>query len=105
MISKTQFKKNRKRFDRWLLKISLLPKIVKCDDCNRLAISDNECLSLEYCRRVEIKFLCGSCKFPQYKDSLRTATRGNVMKIYGMRFVAKLNKFIPITEYSKGDSL
>lgn len=96
MISKSQAKKLKKRLKRWLLKISLLPKVVPCDLCKRLAISDPERLSLEYCRRVNISFRCGSCLYPQYQYTLCTPTRGNIGGIYGYRFVLKLNKFIPL---------
>ena len=82
MISKKQQKKNLKRLNKYLLKISLLPKVVECDKCMRLSVSDPECFSLAYCRRVKIPYLCGSCKFPNYKYTLRTSTRGNVNVIY-----------------------
>lgn len=78
MISKKQAKKLKKRLERWLNKIALMPKVVPCDNCNRLGVSDVECFDVGYCRRMGIRFLCGSCRFPQYKDTLRTSTRGNV---------------------------
>lgn len=78
MLSKKQQKRNKKYLDRWLQKISNMPKITKCDICHRLGLSDPECLSVEYCRRVGIKFKCGSCKFSQYENTLRCPTRGNV---------------------------
>lgn len=82
LISKKQQKKIQKHLTRWLQKMSLLPKMVQCDICNRLGVSDPECFSLEWCRKMGVKFTCGSCKFPQYQFTLRTPIRGNVGVIY-----------------------
>ena len=82
MQSKKELKRIKRYLEQYLLKISLLPKIVKCDKCNRYSLSDNDCFSLEYCRLMKIPFTCGSCKFPQYRDSLNTSVRGNVGIIY-----------------------
>lgn len=85
-----------KYLKRWLLKIKYSNKVVQCDKCNRLAISDYDRFNLEYCRKMKIPFTCSSCKFPQYADTLCCSTRGNVEKIYGKRFVPRLNKWIEI---------
>ena len=85
-----------KYLKRWLLKIKYSNKVVQCDKCNRLAISDPDRFSLEYCRKMKIPFTCSSCKFPQYADTLCCSTRGNVGKIYGKKFVPRLNKWIEI---------
>ena len=82
-LSKKQQKKIKKRLKQWLYKQSLKPKLIPCDKCIRLGISDPECLSLEWCRKMKIPFTCASCKFPQYKNTLKTPTRGNVGMIYG----------------------
>ena len=82
MLSKKQQKKNLKRIARFIQKMSLNPKPIKCDKCNRYGVSDPECISLEYCRKVGIPFTCGSCKWSQYENTLRCPTRGNVGVIY-----------------------
>lgn len=82
-LSKKRIKKNAKYLKRYLLKISLKPTVKQCEVCNRLGDSDPETLSYEYCKRVGIKFRCGSCKFPQYSEILKSPTRGNVNGIYG----------------------
>lgn len=75
----------------------IFPRVVNCDKCNRLAISHPERLSKEYCQRVGIPFLCGSCLYPQYEISLCSPTRGNIDKIYGKRFVPHKNEWVTIT--------
>ena len=82
-----------REFGEWL-QIKIKPEyLTACDDCNRMGISNPERLSKEYCHKMKISFRCASCLFPQYADSLKSPTRGNVEKIYGMRWVAHKNKF------------
>ena len=74
-----------REFGEWLQEKIKPIYVTKCDICNRLALSDPERFSKEYCRKMKIKFRCGSCLFPQYVDSLNTPMRGNVNLIYGMK--------------------
>ena len=81
--SKKQLKRIKRDSEMWMRKVQMIPKVIKCDNCNRFGISDPECFSIEYCRKHNVRFLYGSCRCPQYDNSLRNPTRGDVDKIYG----------------------
>ena len=55
----------------------------QCDLCPNLTHKEENQFTLDYCRRVNIPFRCGSCLFPQYRYTLCCPTRGNVYRIYG----------------------
>lgn len=69
-----------REFGEWL-QVKIKPEYLTNCICGRLAVSNPERLSKEYCKRVGIKFRCASCLFPQY-DNLKGSMRGNVNKIY-----------------------
>jgi len=77
-LSKKQLKRIKKYQVSWLQKINNLPKVVQCENCKRLGLSDPERFSIEYCHRVGIQFRCGSCLYPKYVHTLKNPTRGDV---------------------------
>ena len=71
-----------REFGEWL-QIKIKPEyLTTCDNCDRIAVSNPDRISKEYCKKVGIKFRCSSCLFPQY-DNLNGSMRGNINKIYG----------------------
>ena len=85
-----------REFSEWLQPKIKPEYLTTCDDCGRMAISNPDRLSKEYCKKMKIQFRCGSCLFPQYANTLKSATRGNIERIYGKTFVPKLNCWVPI---------
>ena len=84
-----------REFGEWLQEKEIPAYLTICG-CGRITTSDPNRLSKEYCKKMGIQFRCGSCLFPQYENTLKTPTRGNIGKVYGYRFSARLNKFVKI---------
>ena len=95
-ISKAWFVHFYREFSEWL-QVKIKPEyLTSCEKCGRIAVSNPDRLSKEYCKRVGIKFACASCLFPQYENTLKCSMRGNVNLVYGFRFDTKQNKFVPL---------